>query len=184
MDTDWIHKMRVTKRLKLSSLNMFSHFSIVIFLLLGPLSATWYLMEYYILGNYDGVRTPFEMARILYPWIIPAIFFYIFQRKRLRFKQINTSVTTKDFKTVVELTANELEWRIDYFSDEFVRAYHTSKWSASWGEMITIIHEKDYILINSICDPNKSMYIISLGWNKKNVRMFKSKLISLTQEHL
>ena len=46
----------------------------------------------------------------------------------------------------------------------------------SWGEQITIIWEKDKILFNSICDPDRSPSIASFGMNRKNRKTFESFL--------
>jgi hypothetical protein len=42
--------------------------------------------------------------------------------------------------------------------------------SGSWGERITIILDKNRVLINSICDPEKRSSVVSMGRNRKNCR--------------
>ena len=45
-----------------------------------------------------------------------------------------------------------------------------------WGEMITIISRGNYILINSICSPDKWPTITSYGKNRKYVSVFLQNL--------
>jgi hypothetical protein len=42
--------------------------------------------------------------------------------------------------------------------------------------MVTIIKDKDRLLINSICDPDHMSSIASYGWNQKNIKIFQKNL--------
>ncbi|MGM1056728.1 MAG: hypothetical protein ACQEWG_12640 [Bacteroidota bacterium] len=164
-----------TKTLKLSKENLFWHYSVVPFVLIVPILSVWSLVEFYIFKTYDGVRKP-EFGTFEFICVIAAIFFFFIQSRRLRFKEIDISTDNDGFNLALEKTAKELEWKIDSYSDNFVRAHRDWNWTGSWGEMITIIREKDRLLINSICEPSSFSSVSSWGWNRKNVQTFVSNL--------
>lgn len=178
MDSDQISRMKSTKRIGLSKSQLFWHYSIVPFLLIVPILTTWNLIEYYVLGTYEGVRTPKELLTSgSYLFLIPAFILYFIQRARLRLKEYRIPNTNESFKGALEKTARELGWEVEDNKNEYVRLHRKWNWSASWGELITIIRDGDRILINSICDPDAFFIsVVSYGWNKKNVKTFLGNL--------
>jgi hypothetical protein len=70
----------------------------------------------------------------------------------------------------------EYEWRIELNTKEVFRGYRPWSWTGSWGEMITIIKDKDRLLLNSICDPHMQSSVASYGWNKRNIETFLKNL--------
>jgi hypothetical protein len=42
--------------------------------------------------------------------------------------------------------------------------------------MVTIIKDKDCLLLNSICNPDSMSSVASYGWNRKNIRTFLKNL--------
>ena len=175
MNKELIDIMKQSKTLKLSKGNLLWHYSIIPYLLFLPILTTWDLLEYHVFYTYGGVRKPeFETIELIF--LFTTVFFYILQSKRLRFKKIIISTDKEKFKNALEITAKELKWEIDFYSDNFVRAHRNWNWTGSWGEMITVIREKDQILINSICDPNTISSVLSWGMNGKNINTFKRNL--------
>ena len=112
------------------------------------------------------------MIKISLPFLFAAIIFAVIQNRRLNFKEINLKYTDEQFQESIERTIQDLEWRIDKNNKTFFRAIRPSNWSGSWGEMVTIIKEKDRLLINSICDPEHMSSVASYGWNRKNIKTF------------
>ena len=84
--------------------------------------------------------------------------------------------TDQEFQEAIQRTASEYEWKIERNNKAVFRAYRPSNWTGSWGEMITIIRGKDALLLNSICDPNKTSSVASFGWNKRNIETFLKHL--------
>lgn len=168
--------MKQRKRLKLNVTQTLSHYAIVLFLLFIPFFTLYDLFEIFVTKTYDGVRSATELMITGFPWIIPAIFFYFLQKKKLKFKEVSTSYSIADFEEAIERTVKELDLVIEFNRKNFFRANRPSNWTMSWGEMITIIHTKDSFLINSICDPNNPSSIFSFGWNMKNMRTFLQNL--------
>lgn len=176
MKSEWVDIMKRTKRLKLSRWDTITHYSIVFFFLLFPAFTLIDLIEIYITNSYEGVRTAEELISTTWPWIIPALAFYFIQKRRLRFKEVKVNYTDKEFQEAIEKTAIEYEWKIERNENTIFHAYRPWNWTASWGEMITIIKCKDRLLLNSICDPNSMYSVASYGWNKKNIRTFLTHL--------
>ncbi len=182
METLFIKEMIKSHRISLSNYQIFWHFSILLFLFVGPLFATWSLIEYYILNSYTGVRKPIEIIDG-YLFLIPMLFFYFYQKRKLKLKEFKLKVSNQTFKDAFEKTALELNWNVEINKPTFFRAHRDWNWSDSWGELITIIKDGDRILINSICDPNAIFIsVVSYGWNKRNVKTFIKNLETLQKQ--
>ncbi|AFU69674.1 secreted transmembrane protein [Psychroflexus torquis ATCC 700755] len=174
--------MKQTKRLKLSRWQTIDHYFIVIFILLIPGLTLFSLFEIYVTDSYDGVRSADELISTTWPWLIPAIVFYFIQKRRLRFREVKVEHTDQEFYEAIERTAKEYEWQIEPNNKNIFRAYRPWNWPGSWGEMITIIKDKDRLLLNSICDPNKLSSVASFGWNKRNIDTFLKNLVDLKKD--
>lgn len=168
-------------RLKLTFGQTVDHYFIVIFLLIVPGLTAYDLFKIYVSKTYDGVRSADELIMTSLPFLILSILFIFIQRHRLKFQEIRIDYTDEQFQEAVKRTSEELKWLIEHNDSEFLRAYRQWNWTASWGEMITIIKEKDRLLINSICDPNKKSSVVSWGWNKKNIEAFRTNLTSVVR---
>jgi len=179
MKKEWIDIMKQTKRLKLSRWQTLDHFSIVLFILFIPGLTLFSLFEIYVTETYDGVRTADELISTAWPWIIPAIAFYIIQKRRLRFREVKVEYSDQEFQEAIERTAKEYEWQIEINDKNIFRAYRPWNWTGSWGEMVTIIKDKNLLYLNSICDPNKKSSVASFGWNKRNIDTFLKNLVNV-----
>lgn len=174
--------MRQTGNIKLFKWEVFWHYSVVLFFLLSPISLVWDFIQYYQ-GTYHGVRSPHERLWIMIPFVIIAVIFYFIQRNRLKLKSYTISATADQFKEAFEKTAEELGWSVEQQDRSFIRAHRSWNWATSWGELITIVREKDRILINSICDPNAIFIsVVSDGWNKRNVKTFIKNLEEIKEK--
>jgi len=153
-----------------------THYGIVLFLLFIVSLSGWSLIKIYITCTYTGVRTADELIKTYLPFLALAIIFAIIQYRRLNFKEIQMSYTAEQFQEAIERTIKDLEWKIERNNKTFFRAARPWNWSGSWGEMITIIKDKDRLLINSICDPDHMSSVTSYGWNRKKIRTFLKNL--------
>lgn len=182
MNKEQIDIMKRSKRLKLSRWQTLDHFFIVILILLIPGFTLFSLFEIYVTDTYDGVRTAEELISTACPWIVPAVVFYLIQKRRLRFREVKVEYTEQEFQEAIERTAKEYEWQIEFNDNKIFRAYRPWNWTGSWGEMITIIKDKDRLLLNSICDPNKWSSVASFGWNKRNIDTFLKNLVDVKKD--
>ena len=157
-----------TGEIKLGHWKKFTHYGIVGFLFFIPAMFIFFHLQDY----FQGTPRPFREGEIWF-MIIPSILgilFYRLQRNRLKFQSIETNLTRKEFDPIIEKVANELEWTPYAINKKIIIAKtNPSFFSGSWGEQITILFDKNRILINSICDPDKQSSVVSMGRNKQNI---------------
>lgn len=179
MKSEALPKMKKTGTLELSKWQRFWHYSVVLFLLIMPVTMTFIFAKDYFSGSYVQKRYPIELFLFAYVWLIPALSFYFIQRQRLRFRAIYMSVDSDTFDQAVKETAKDLKWRILKKTNTLIVAKSEFSWR-SWGELITIIRENDKILFNSICDPDKKPSVASWGMNRLNRKTFEEYLRKTT----
>ena len=158
-----------TGEMKLGNWEKFTHYAIVGFLLIIPTMLIFFHLKDY----FQGTSRPFREGEIWF-MIIPSILgllFYRLQKKRLKFKHIDTKLTREEIEPIIEKVANELEW-IPFVKNKKIIIAKTfpSFFSGSWGEQITILFDENRILVNSICDPKQRSSVVSMGRNKKNMK--------------
>lgn len=176
MNKEEIDLMKRTKRLKLSRGQTLDHYLIIIFILLIPGFTLFSFFEIYVTETYDGVRSVSELISTGWIWIPVAIGFYVIQHRRLKFTEVNVQYTNQELQEALERTTTEYKWQLERNDQDVLRAYRPSDWSGSLGEMITIIKDKDRLLLNSICNPNKRSSVASFGWNRRNIDTFLKNL--------
>ena len=157
-----------TGEMKLGTWDKFTHYGIVGFLFLIPSMLIFLHLKDY----FQGTSRPFREGEIwfmIFPSIL-GLLFYRLQKSRLKFKSIDTKLTRDELDPIIEKVANELEWTSYVINKKIIIAKtHPSFFSGSWGEQITILFDKNRILVNSICDPDKRSSVVSMGRNKKNM---------------
>jgi len=181
MNSKSIEIMKQTKRLELSRWQTFTHYLIVLFILFIPTLTLVSLFEIYVTNTYKGKMSASELILGDWYWFVPAIVFYFIQKRRLKFIEVNVEYTNEEFQEAIERTQKQFNWTIELNNKKVFRAYRPWDWTASWGEMITIIKGKNQILINSICDPNIQSSVVSFGWNKKNIDSFLKNLTEVKE---
>lgn len=157
-----------TGELKLGNWNKFTHYGIVGF----PFCIPALFIFFHLQSYFQGTPIPFREAEIWFI-IVPSILgllFYRLQRSRLKFKSIDTNLTRAKLDPIIKKVAKELEWTLYVVNKKIIIAKtHPSFFSGSWGEQITILFDKNRILVNSICDPDKRSSVVSMGRNKQNM---------------
>lgn len=170
MKKEWIPIMISTGKLKMKFIDLLTHYIVVLFFLIPITLNLFNYFQKHVLHNYKGVRSPEEMFIATLPFGIIAIGMYFVQNNRLKFKSVESNLSTDKLKEIIEQTAKELEWHTEIAYNKIIIAKTSPKWwTGSWGEQITIIFDNSRIMINSICDPDKKASIVSMGRNKKNI---------------
>ncbi|EMR01455.1 hypothetical protein [Cesiribacter andamanensis] len=182
MKKEWIKTMKVKKRLRLSFWRYIDHYSIVLFMLFITGLFAVGLFHKYVTGTYTGALSSKELLTITGAGCTLAFILYLIQRKRLKFTEITIQHTEQHFQEAVQRTVSALGWIVETNGKDFFRAYRPWNFTLSWGEMITIIRQKDKLLLNSICDPNQRWPVVSAGWNKKNIHTFLIHLADAIEE--
>jgi len=167
-----IQKMIETETLVLTKAQLFWHYCIIGLFLIPPVMNIIAVFEYYVTHTYKGVRTVGEMATWSYLPLIPAVVFYYIQKRRLRFKVIDVAVDADSFIDAANEVAEQQKWQIIQKKQNLIVARSGFTWR-SWGELITIIRDKDRILFNSICDPDNMTSVASWGMNRLNLNTFE-----------
>ncbi len=179
MKSEGIKIMLETERLKLNKSQLFSHFFVILFILILPTLCFYTIFKIEVLGSIE-FKTTQELLYMSIPWLILAIVFLIIQYYRLNFIKINKKVTGEDFIRIIQITGKERNWKILILTNDYSVARRGFNWTGSWGERITIIRKENEILINSICDPDKRSSVSSWGQNKKNIKAFEKNLNTLS----
>ena len=170
MDQRLIKRSKETGELQLTAGDKFSHYGIVVYLLIIPSTLIFVILKDLVLKGSANLRTEFV-------WIIViagalSFLFYRLQKKRLKLTKVDTCLTKEEIETVVEKVADELKWYPHLIDEEIIIAKtQPGFWSGSWGEQITIIFDSGRIWINSICDPDKMSSVTSNGRNDKNLKI-------------
>jgi hypothetical protein len=157
-----------TSELQLSFGGKLNHFGIVLLFSLTPIL----LPAIHLISYLQGEGTTFKEGEI---WImvIPmllAFLFYLLQKNRLKFHVVNTALTWSEIMILIENVSKELEWhQVSSDKKVFIAKTNPGFFSGSWGEQITILFDRDRVLINSICDLNRRSSVVSMGRNKENV---------------
>ena len=165
--------METRHRLKLTFGQNFTHYFPVILVLLPCVLLIFYISQD-LFGSYNGAEKIEKLYLPVTIFLCIAILFCILQYRRLYFKKIDIEYTDEQFKEAVKRAAEEMDWRIDNNRKDFFRASTVDFFF--WGEMITIIKRKKYILINCICSPDKYSAITSFGKAKKHISVFLQNL--------
>jgi len=166
-----------TNQLQLSLKGRLSHYSIVLFLLfVSALMPITHLVKYI-----QGEGSSFENGEI---WIVIVpltlcILFYWLQKSRLKFNIVNAKLTHTELINLIETVSKKLEWhKVSATYKAFIAKTQPSFFSGSWGEQVTILFDKDRVLINSICDLDSRPSLVSFGRNRENVTTVKANLHS------
>jgi len=170
MKRELLKKSFETGELQLTLSQKEGHYAIVIALLIIPTVFLFFLFKNLITNDIDKIKPEL----IIFGTVASGLGFlaYRLQRKRLRFVTVETKLDRGQLTKIIELTGDELKWTPYYIDDQVIIAKTSPGfWSGSWGEQITILFDNGKILVNSICDPDKTSSVFSNGRNSKNISL-------------
>ncbi|RWY46025.1 hypothetical protein EPL05_23555 [Mucilaginibacter gilvus] len=112
-----------------------------------------------------------------------AVIFYFIQKKRLKFKIVQTTLSAQQLKEVISEVSKNLKW-VPMSSSEktYVAKTFPGFFSGSWGEQITVLFHENTVFINSICDPDKRPSVVSWGRNSENENTLADKINEATNK--
>jgi len=171
--------MKTKLRLKLTFMQNFTHYFPVLLVSLPSIVFMFYIVRDLFVDYNDDAKYIEEGCYVII-FLCAAILLFIIQYNRLYFKKIDIQYTDSQFQEAVKRTAEEMDWRIDNNRKEFFRA--STVFFLFWGEMMTIIKRKDYILINCICSPDQYSAITSYGKTTKHIKVFLQNLNNVINE--
>lgn len=154
--------------LRLRKWRKLNHYLIVVFFIVVP----FIVIFSHVLNYFNDNLRPVKDGEITFMVVctILAVFFYWLQKRRLKFKVVETDLSRKKLGIIIEKVAKDLEWNIHQKSESLILAKtNPGFFSPSWGEQITIIFDENKLLVNSICDLDKRSSVISMGRNSRNM---------------
>ena len=162
-----------TGELQLDAWGKFSYFSLVGFLFLITLA----LLPVELFVNLPAsARTPIWVPVI--PGIL-GIFLYRLQKRRLKFDIVKTGLNGYEFFRLVQQLSKEIKWKPVFAEGEiFVAKTESGLFSVTRPKQITILLNKDVIMINSIFDPDSKGTVDIMGQNKKAIAVVISKIVA------
>lgn len=158
-----------TGKLKLNSSDRFTHFAVAwICFLVFAITPIFIYLRFLIIGEADypsrGLILFIAIASII------SYLLYKLQVTKLKFKIVETNLNREELDEIINRVAKDLKWIIFSVNKRSIIAKtFPSILSGSWGEQITILFDKNKVLVNSICDPKKQSSVVSMGRNKKNM---------------
>jgi len=171
MTTEQYNKSLETGELQLSLSGKLSHFGIVIFLCFISIALPAIHLFFLIKGN-DTSYKEGEIWFTVVPGLL-ALIFYKLQKVRLKYHEVNTTLNHDELMKLIEQVAKALKWSKIHSDKKFyIAKTDPGFFSGSWGEQITILFDRNRVLINSICDLDKKSSVVSMGGNRENVNTF------------
>ncbi|BAU52353.1 hypothetical protein [Mucilaginibacter gotjawali] len=157
-----------------------SHFGLPFYTLIFPAT----LVLAHLFGYFKSDPLPFKAGEawfIAVPLVLGCLFFFI-QKRRLKFKVIQTTLTHDQIKAIIEKVAAQLKWNGHFTSAKIYEATtNPGFFSGSWGEQITILLPDNQVWVNSICDLQKRSSVVSMGRNRKNAQTIIDRIKAAQQ---
>ncbi|NDV69690.1 hypothetical protein [Dysgonomonas sp. 25] len=110
------------------------------------------------------------------PMLTVAIYDYIRLKRALRYKILEITCSTSEFKETLKRTIRELDLLVEINENGYFKAYSNFDFMGVQGFMITVIRKEDKILFNSILDPNRYTLSATWGRNRRNYQIFLKNL--------
>lgn len=111
-----------------------------------------------------------------------AYFFYKLQKRRLKFKSVETGLKRKEINDIIRGIAIELKWSLESVTENYIVAKSQPSFLLAFGgEQITIIFDQNRVLVNSICDPYNKSLVTYLGRNSRNMDKLLNKIKSRSE---
>ncbi|MEJ7846481.1 MAG: hypothetical protein WKF92_00100 [Pyrinomonadaceae bacterium] len=159
-----------TGKLQLDRRAAMSHFGVIGWIV-GSMAVAFLMwaIEYFpFTSEEDSVLAIWRFLFFL--MVLSSIVVYVFQRSRLRFTKITTPLSREQSVAIIDRLAANHSWKLTVRKKRIRVARTNSVFGSERpGEQITIIWDKENILVNSIRDPKSEWSFRSVGRNKDNV---------------
>lgn len=166
--------MDKTKTLLLTKWQSFWHYFLgLIPLSIGIMNFYW-LIEKQNSKNHNGVRTEKEIIISIIVWLSLALLVLIIKKRRLNFERIDISLNETEFKTQMLEIAEIENWNLTNNTKKYAKFCNGSGWT--WGLKMTVLRFENYLLVNSVCDPDSKSCISVFNENERNIKRLKKNL--------
>lgn len=150
-------EMKRTGRLKLTRIQTLMHFFWV-------LAGAFALFPIFLITLHQ--TEVFRNISLIY--LVLAGIYYNWQMRSLKFTEFKVSLTEEQFRQMFSDMVKELDWIQEFTEEGYIIATTEFRWT-NWGTLVTLIRDKDRLLVNSICDLYKRPSTVSWGQNRKNI---------------
>ncbi|HBU77664.1 MAG TPA: hypothetical protein DEF18_06135 [Muricauda sp.] len=174
MTAKTIHEIDKTRRLKLTAGQKFWHYFLAIGFVAVGLISFYLFLELKYDENYSRARTGNQILGSVIFWISLALVVFIIKKRRLRFRQIDVSLSENEFKEKMQLIAEKENWTLSNNNRRFAIFHNGSMWT--WGLKMTILRFENYILANSICDLDSRPTVSILNENERYIKKLERDL--------
>lgn len=164
--------MRSKERIQLTGGQWFNHFVVSINLLIAAGIFGYPFIKFYLLKWPNPNPNDFNFFYLMALFIGLSIFLYWQNWKSLFFQEYKATMTDKQFKRAIKVTAKELNWQISTLEKNYAEAIRSQETFGNGGEKITIKKTAHKVLINSIGDPELLRKGYSRKRNKENLQSF------------
>ncbi len=134
----------------------------------------YWLIEKQSSEKHSGTRTEKEIITSIIVWFSLALLIFIIKKRRLNFTRIDISLNETEFKEKMLEIAEKENWNLTNSTKTFAKFYNGSDWT--WGLKMTILRFKNYLLVNSICDPEMKPCISIFNENERNIKRLKKNI--------
>ena len=178
-----IKKIIKKRRLNLSLSEYFLHYSAGIGIFIVPIINAYFLILYFFSGEKEKLERVTEEIEFPFLLLIISVGIFIKKYKSLEFEKYNIKIDNEKFNRVIQLTSEELNWNKVTQNENYYQGLSESN-LIGFGEKVTIVKNKNFILINSIENPNNWWSNFSFGGNRKNKKTFEKNLKASVQQRV
>ena len=98
----------------------------------------------------------------------------VYKRNQLTFKKVFISEMNKSLPKILKSLQEKMNWNIIYQDEKIIKIRRNGLYSTNQDQIITLIINPNFVLINSISDLDKArMGAASFGGNRQNIEIFK-----------
>ena len=174
MNSTSIKKMDKTKTLQLTNWQLFWHYFLGVIPLYLRIMYHYWIIEINNSVNYNKIHTEKEIIITTVVYFSLALLVFIIKKRRLNFVRIDISLNEVEFKQKMIDIAETENWNLLNNTKKYAVFYNGSGWT--WGLKTTILRFENYLLVNSICDPDSKSCISIFNENERNIKRLKKNL--------
>ncbi|AXP81157.1 hypothetical protein CJ739_2076 [Mariniflexile rhizosphaerae] len=174
MTTEEIKYSLTNNHLKLSLIDKLNHYGKTLIFLILPIIYVFLKVKSFF--THERVNSDNKTLIFVGVFTILGIIFLIIQKRQLKFKSIRTRLPENELIALIKKVCDEKEWTIYDFGKNYLKIKTFSDLlTGSFGEDITIILDKNLVLINSKCKLSKRNYLFS-NPNTQNINVFFERI--------
>lgn len=168
-----------TKEVQLGFAEKVTHFYLALICIVIALIFPLIHLKNYFTDNETSFISGEIMVTIVFAVI--GLLLYKIQKKRLRFKVVQTNLKRDTLEKIIEEVGKELNWvPVQLTHNSFFAVTHPD-FLISLGDQITVLFAEKCVFINSTGDVTRGPSILPTGRNRRNVECLIEAIEKATQ---